>query len=173
MIVKKVTQAGNSIIRKRSDLIKNISSKSAKSLVKNLIDSMRFYSLVGMAAPQIGVNLRVFVTEVRKTKYRKGVKDSDSLRVYINPEIIQYSKEEDTSYEGCGSVASAQIFAPVKRSVEILVRAKDEKGNAFKLKANGLLARVIQHEIDHLDGIVFTDKISDVKKIKSREEYLK
>ena len=132
---------------------------------------MRFEDLVGIAAPQIGENVRIFVTEVRETKYRK--EGADKLRVFINPKIINVSEETNEDYEGCGSVASAQLFAPVRRPEEITVEAIDESGNTFTYTAKGLLARVIQHEIDHLDGILFSEKISNLKKIMSREEYIK
>lgn len=76
-------------------------------------------------------------------------------------------------YEGCGSVAYAKLFAPVKRPEKIVIKAIDENGNRFELKAGGMLSRVIQHEYDHLDGIEFTEKITDMRKIMSSEEYKK
>ena len=76
-------------------------------------------------------------------------------------------------YEGCGSVASAQFFGPVERPEEITVCAYNREGEEFEYTASGLLARVIQHELDHLDGILFHEKIKDMKKVMSKEEYLK
>ena len=76
-------------------------------------------------------------------------------------------------YEGCGSVAYAKLFAPVRRPEKIIIEATDENGNKFRLKADGMLARVIQHEYDHLNGIEFTEKITDMRKIMSSEEYRK
>ncbi len=125
-----------------------------------------------MAASQIGEKTRIFVTEIKKTAHRNP-KDLDGLRVYINPKITWTSKKEVTMYEGCGSVAYAKFFAPVKRPEKIKVEAFDEKGEKFKLKADGLLSRVIQHEYDHLNGIEFIDKIADIKKALSSEEYIK
>jgi peptide deformylase len=125
-----------------------------------------------MAASQIGEKHRIFVTEVRKTSHRNP-KDIDKLRVYINPKIIWSSKKEIVIYEGCGSVAYAKLFAPVKRPEKIIIEAFDENGDKFQFKTDGLLSRVIQHEYDHLDGIEFTEKITDIKKIMSSEEYIK
>ena len=77
-----------------------------------------------------------------------------------------------TDWEGCGSVAFASLFGTVKRPASVLIEALDEKGAKFKLATHGLLARIIQHEMDHLNGIVFVDK-SDSKTYMSRDEYLK
>ncbi|MCX6762368.1 MAG: peptide deformylase [Candidatus Moranbacteria bacterium] len=172
MIIKKITQAGNPILRKNADLVKNLRSQKTKRTIRDLIDTMRSSSLVGIAAPQIGRSFRIFITEIRKTANRK-VEDKDELRIFINPRITRFSKKTNIGYEGCGSVGNAQIFGPVKRADEITIEALNEKGEKFVLKAQDLLARVIQHEFDHINGIIFTDKISDYKKIMSREEYRK
>jgi len=172
MIIRHATQIGDPTIRRRSKPISKIVSSATKKIVQNLIDSMRYHELVGMAAPQIGINQRIFITEIRKTKARKP-KDSDPVRIFINPRIIRCSKKQVFGYEACGSVAYAGIFGSVKRSCEITVEAYDTKGKKFKLYAVGLLARIIQHENDHLEGKVFLDRMADMHSLKSREEYLK
>lgn len=172
MVVKNIIQIGNSILRQRAKSVKDISSKEIQEVIRNLIDTMRDSGLVGMAAPQIGKSLRIFVSEVRDTKYRRVGKE-DALKVYINPEIIDCFGEQIVGYEGCGSVIHAQLFGPVKRYRFVTVKAIDESGKEFTLKAKDFLARIIQHEYDHLEGILFTDKLDDWKKIMSREEYLK
>jgi peptide deformylase len=173
MIKREVTQTGNPVIRKKSAKIKNVYSRNIKKVVQNLIDSMRHHELVGMAAPQIGVNLRIFVTEIRKTKFRKQPNTPDLLRVYINPRIVRRSKKEVFEYEGCGSVAFSQLFALVKRPESIVIRALNKKGEEFELKTTGLLSRVIQHEFDHIEGKIFLDREFDRKSIMSKNEYLK
>lgn len=142
--------------------------------MNDLIDSMRHHELVGMAAPQIGKGVRIFVTEIRKTKLRKGesIKNVDPLRVFVNPRVLSVSKKEAKGWEGCGSVASAGLFGMVRRPTSVTVEALDENGKKFRLKASNLLARVIQHEVDHLNGIVFADK-ADTKTYMSKNEYLK
>ncbi len=175
MTVKSVTQVGNPLIRTKAKEVKNPKSKALQQTIKDLIDSMRHHDLVGMAAPQIGENMSVFVWEIRVTKFRKkrkNLKEIDQLRVFINPSITWFSQREAKDWEGCGSVASADLFGMVKRPASLVVEAFDEKGDSFELKATGLLARVIQHECDHLQGKVFTDKV-DVKSLMSRDEYLK
>lgn len=171
MIIKEIIQVGNPILSRGSKFVAKINSEETQRVIKNLVDSMRFHDLIGIAASQIGEKLRIFVTEVRKTKYRNIEKDR--LRVYINSKIIWSSKREIVIYEGCGSVAYAKLFAPVKRPEKIVIKAFDENGNKFRLKADGMLGRVIQHEYDHLDGIEFTEKITDIKLIMSSEEYKK
>jgi peptide deformylase len=171
MIIKDIIQIGNPLLSRKSDLVSKIDSQETQRVIRNLIDSMRHHNLVGMAASQIGEKLRIFVTEVRKTTYRNLGKDK--LRVYINPKITWLSKKQVVIYEGCGSVAYAKLFAPVKRPEKIIIEAFDENGKKFELKAEGFLSRVIQHEYDHLEGIEFTEKITDMKKIMSSEEYKK
>jgi peptide deformylase len=174
MIIKNITQLGNKVIRTRAKLVSKPTSKSTKIVVKNLVDSMRHHGLVGIAAPQIGKSVRIFVTEIRKTKYRKQseINDGGKLRIFINPRILSVSKKQVNGWEGCGSVANAQLFGMVKRPASVVVEALDKNGEKFNLKANNLLSRVIQHEIDHLNGIVFTDK-ADPSTYVSREEYFK
>lgn len=172
MIKQKATQIGNPVIRNKSKQVSRVFTKLVQRVIKDLVDSMRFHELVGMAAPQIGLNLRIFVTEIRRTKTRKPT-EKDSLRVYINPHIVSFSQEKSVGYEGCGSVVASQLFGPVKRSQTVSVKAQDELGNYFTLQAQGLLARVIQHELDHLNGVVFLDRVNDTKKLMDRDEYLK
>lgn len=172
VIIENVIQIGNPILRAKNETVKKIDDKRVLKTINDLIDSMRHYGLVGMAAPQIGVNLKIFVTEIRATPSRKS-ESLDNLRVFINPKIIWKSKKEVIIYEGCGSVANGNLFGPVSRSEKIKIIATDILGKKVRLKAEGLLARVIQHEYDHLLGIEFVEKICDMKKVMSREEYLR
>lgn len=174
MTVKTVTQVGNPLIRGKARKVSNPKSKSVQTVIKTLVESMRHHGLVGMAAPQVGKNLRIFVSEVRNTKLRKGQtkKNLDPLRVFINPKIISYSKNHKAGWEGCGSVASAQLFGKVMRPTAVVVEAHDGAGRVLKLRATNLLARIIQHEMDHINGIVFTDR-ANLRTLMSRNEYLK
>jgi peptide deformylase len=169
MVVENIIQVGNPFLRKKAKRVAESSSKETKTIINDLVDTLRFRESVGFAAPQINKGLRIFVTEIRKTIYRNA-KEIDQLRVFINPKIIWLSKKQVVMYEGCGSIDN--IFGPVRRPKKVIIKATDENGKFFKLKADGLLARVIQHENDHLDGIIFTDKLVDIKKIMTKEEYL-
>lgn len=170
MIKKCATQAGNSIIREVAAPVTFPLPVKAKKIITDLTDTMRFHGLLGMAAPQIGRQSRIFVSEIRKTALRKA--DPDSLRVFINPEIVSSSKKQISDWEGCGSVAFGNLFAKVRRPVSITVVFFNQTGERQELKATGLLARIIQHELDHLDGILFTDT-ADTSTYMSRDEYLK
>ena len=170
MAVKHTVQVGNKIIRAKAKMASNVKTKEVRKTVVDLVDSMRHHELVGMAAPQIGQSLRIFVTEIKETKVRKG--EVDPLRVFINPKLLSVSKKQALGWEGCGSVASGELFALVRRPTTVVIEAINQKGEKFKLSAKNLLARVIQHELDHLDGIIFTDK-ADPKTYMGREELLK
>jgi peptide deformylase len=150
MIIENIIQIGNPILSANAKKVNNIHSLETKETITNLIDTMRAKNLIGMAASQIGVKLRIFVTEIRSTMYRKST-DDNFLRIFINPIITWESKQECTIYESCGSVAYTRLFAPVKRPKKIVIEAFDDNGKKFKLKADGLLSRVIQHEYDHLN----------------------
>ena len=172
MIHKNVTQVGTPVIRARSKTVSNWDTTEVRKIIKNLTDSMRYHELVGMAAPQVGKGVRICVTEIGQTKYRKrnGIA-LDGLRVFINPKITFVSKTRNSDWEGCGSVASSQLFGKVRRPSSLTVEARNENGDPFTLSARGLLARVIQHEIDHLNGVVFTDK-AITSTYMSRDEYV-
>jgi peptide deformylase len=131
--------------------------------------------LVGIAAPQIAENYQIFITYPKNTKYRSFGKE-DVLRVFINPKITFLSKEKVDIYEGCGSVADSKglpPFGPVVRAKEIEVQAYDEQGKKFSLRCDGILARVVLHEMDHLNGIEFLDRVEDKSKIVSEKFYKK
>lgn len=170
MVIKEVTQIGNPIITTISSDVADVHDPAVREIIQNLKDSLEFNELIGIAAPQIGHNVRIFVTEIRATPARPN-QEADIQRVYINPVITWKSDEMAEIWEGCGSVAEGQLFAPIMRSKEIEIEALDENGKKFSLKADGLLARCIQHEYDHLEGKVFAFYIDDMRTIMSKREY--
>lgn len=171
MIVEEITQIGNPLLFKKSKIVKDIGSEQIQRIIKDMIDSMYHYNLIGIAAPQIGEDVSIFITEIRKTRYRNL--RNDGLRIYINPKITYFSEETVKMFEGCGSVAYSQLFAPVKRPRNIKIEAFDEKAKKFKFEADAMLSRVIQHEFDHLKGILFVEKVESPKLYMSRSEYEK
>ena len=164
MAVRKVTQAGHKALKANNNKITDFVSPKLGKLIKDLKDTMYDTGLVGIAAPQIGVNEMVFATHPRNTKSRRLGKE-DICRLYINPKITKFSKENVVIYEGCGSIGNGKLFGPVERAKEITIEAQGEKGNKFSVTCDGLLARVIQHEYDHLQGIEFIQKINEYNKI--------
>ncbi|PIU36280.1 peptide deformylase [Candidatus Shapirobacteria bacterium CG07_land_8_20_14_0_80_39_18] len=172
MATRDTLQIGDLRLKAPNKTVEKFTDSSVKQVIQDLIDTMRANELIGMAAPQIGENWKIFVTEPRETKFRMA-DQVDILRVYINPIILNSSKEESIIYEGCGSVLNGQLFGPVKRPKEITIEAFDQEGKKFRLTCDGILARVIQHEYDHLNGIEFTEKIFDYRKLVSVDFYLK
>lgn len=169
MAIKRVSQVGERVIRSKAKKISQKERKAVTSLIKDLIDTMHAADLIGIAAPQIGVSTQVFVTEIRKSKLRKRLADADGLRVFINPTLTWLSKKETVMDEGCGSVCHATLFGQVKRPAEVEVQALDEHFQPFTVRAKGLLAKCLQHEYDHLQGVVILDKFTDTKKCWVRE----
>jgi len=145
MILKIQTGQNNPILRKKSEPIIEI-SEEILNLAKDMIETITKIDGVGLAAPQVGKNLRLLV--IRSNLSKK--------QVFINPEIIKISKKTGESEEGCISLPN--IFLKIKRAKSLKIKALDKNGKQFKLKAKGLLARAIQHEIDHLNGILIIDK---------------
>ena len=116
------------------------------TLVGHMFETMKLGKGVGLAAPQVGLGHRLFVMQI----------DGDKQRVFINPEIVETSVELVSFEEGCLSIPG--VYADLERPAEIRVQAWNERGRRFVLGADGFLARVIQHELDHLDGALFIDK---------------
>lgn len=172
MAVRKVILIGHPKLKKPNKVVKKIKSPKIKKLIKDLRDTMYKSELVGIASSQIGENYMVFITHPRSTKARSLGK-IDKMRVYINPKIVFKSKKENVIYEGCGSVDDGAIFGPVSRPSEIAIEATNEKGQVFRLRCDGILARIIQHEMDHLNGIEFLEKVDDYSKIIARPYYRK
>lgn len=117
---------------------------------------------VGLAATQVDVHLRVIVIDVSESR--------DQLRVFINPELVAASGEAEVE-EGCLSVPG--VYEKVRRAERVTVRALDAGGEPFTLEAEGLLAVCIQHEMDHLEGIVFVEKLSRLKQSRIRARLMK
>ncbi len=131
----------NPILRKKSLEIKEVNS-NIKKLAKDMKEIMTKKNGVGLSACQVGKNIRMFVVHPK--------------HIFINPKIIKLSKKTDIAEEGCLSLPN--VFLKIKRAKSLKIKALDENAKEFTLKAKGLLAHVIQHENDHLDGILITDK---------------
>jgi peptide deformylase len=169
MAVRDTLQIGDQRLKDKNQKILKVDDK-IQQVIRDLIDTMHENQLIGMAAPQIGENYCLFVTEPRETKTRPP-DQSDKLRVYINPQITQFSSKKNIIFEGCGSVLHGQLFGPVERSQKIKIDYYDEQMKKHWLQCDGILARVIQHEYDHLSGIEFTEKISDYRQLCNLEHY--
>lgn len=133
----------DSVLRSKAVIV---SDPIEKGLFKAMIGLMHVKKGIGLAAPQIGLPLRLFVTDVK----------GDKPRIFINPEITEYSADTCKKSEGCLSVPG--VFKDIERPSRVKITATDLKGRQFTLECGGMLARCIQHEYDHLDGILFVDR---------------
>lgn len=172
LMVRDTLQIGDPRMKAANQTVTDVNDSKIKQVIQDLVDTMHQNELVGMAAPQIGENFLIFVTEPRKTATRTA-DQADELRIYINPEVTINSDEKVVIYEGCGSVANGTLFGPVSRPKEITIQARGSEGKMFELTTDGLLGRVIQHEYDHLSGIEFTEKILDYKMLMDVEIYMR
>ncbi len=154
----KISLLGKKELRKISEQISEI-SEDIKELVSDMADTMYYTNGVGLAAPQVGKNLRVFVVDISK-------KEND-LKVFINPKILNM-KGMEINEEGCISIP--EVYAEVPRATKVEIEALDLNGNKFKLIANGLLAIAIQHEYDHLEGKLFIDYLSKTKILELKKD---
>ena len=132
-----------------------------KSLIKDMISFMKESNGIGLAAPQIGLSKRLIVI---------GYEDMEPMAL-INPEIIETSMEESDYEEGCLSIPG--MYAKVTRPAKVKVQAWNERGRPFTIEADDLLATVLQHEIDHLNGVLFIDHLSDKNRNKLIKKYNK
>jgi len=141
---------GDEQLRKHSIVVPDLNG-TVHTLIEQMFESMREYRGIGLAAVQVGNLYRLFITEV----------GGDRPRVFVNPEILETSVEQISYEEGCLSIPG--IEADVLRPQRVRVQAWNEKGRPFTLDAEDMLARVVQHEYDHLNGVLFIDH-TDPKK---------
>lgn len=132
-----------------------------KQLLESMFDTMRMGRGVGLAAPQVGLSKRLFIVQL----------EGDKPRVFANPEIISTSLELSLFEEGCLSIPG--VYADLDRPETIRIQAWNERGRPFTMEAEGFLARVIQHEMDHLDGVLFTDRLPEIIRTKLLKQYEK
>jgi peptide deformylase len=144
---------GNDLLRQKAEPVKPIGEEYRK-IAAEMIDALHEGKGVGLAGPQVGLMKRIFVVHV----------DRDIPRIFINPAIIMTSQEQVKYEEGCLSIPG--IYADVIRPENIQVQAWNERGRPFTLDAGGILARVILHEYDHLEGTLFIDRLSEPKRKK-------
>ncbi|OGY44442.1 MAG: peptide deformylase [Candidatus Buchananbacteria bacterium RIFCSPHIGHO2_01_FULL_39_14] len=141
---------------------KELQNQEIKQLILNMAKTMRENAGVGLAAPQIGVSKRIALIEILSDNPRYPNQREVSLVVLINPKITRRSFHKELGEEGCLSIP--EVFGLVKRSLKIKVKALDQEGKKIKFKATGFFARVIQHEVDHLNGVLFIDKTKEITK---------
>lgn len=172
MSVRKVIRMGHPTLRQPAELypIDQIGSPEFEVLVADMRETLHAYGGIGLAAPQIDVPYRIAVIEIENTSTRYGDVERTPFNVYINPVITPIQDEAAGYWEGCLSVPGMMGY--VERPQHIRVDYINRDGHQQSMEAHGFLATVFQHEFDHLDGVLYVDRITDKSKFAFEDEYL-
>ena len=152
MAVRPILTAEKPVLRHKARPIGRVDA-TVRKLLDDMVDTMREAPGVGLAAPQIGVSLRAITVEY-----------DEQLWTLVNPEITWTSRAREIADEGCLSIPG--YVGAVERHQRVKVRAKDQKGKPTTIEADGWVARIFQHEIDHLDGILYTDRMAPGERLR-------
>lgn len=152
MALREIVTVPNPVLRRKAQKVRQFDA-DLQQLIEDMVETMRAAPGVGLAAPQVGVSQRVIVVE-----YGDDEDESRPPRLYVvvNPEIVEASAETEMGVEGCLSIPG--LVGEVERHQRIVVKGQNRRGQPIKLKLQGWVARIFQHEIDHLEGILFTDR---------------
>ena len=159
MATREIITLGHPTLRQKARKVTKFGPE-LKQLIDDMVETMRVAPGVGLAAPQVNVADRVIVVELPADD-EEGL--PAELYTFVNPEIIKTSRDKEEGQEGCLSIPG--YLGEVERHTEIIVRGQDAAGKLQRVKAYDYLARIFQHEIDHLDGIMFIDRVADPGKI--------
>jgi peptide deformylase len=175
MAILKVARMGHPVLRARATPLdpSDIRSPGVQRLIDDMFDTMREYQGVGLAAPQVHEGLRLFVAGFAPSPGEEDDEEDADRRVplmaLINPEITPATPDMVEDWEGCLSIPD--IRGRVPRARQIIVRAYDRRGKRIEVRASGFTARVIQHETDHLDGVLFFDRMKSLDTLTYLDEF--
>ncbi len=159
-----ITLFGDKILRKKTSKVTEVDNKTIE-LIKNMFDTMRNANGVGLAANQVNADKQIFVIDISGVE---GYEENKPMTI-INPKIIEKSEEKNNIEEGCLSIPNIRI--EIERSKEIIISYQDINLKEHKVRASDVLARVMLHEYDHLQGILFTDYLSDKQKKELKNDF--
>jgi peptide deformylase len=170
MSILKIARMGHPMLRKVARKVEpaEIKTPAFQKLVDDMIETMRDYDGIGLAAPQVHEGVRLALIGIEE---RKGEDRSIRVLPVINPEVTPLTEETGEDWEGCLSVP--KLRGRVSRPNAITVRALDRRGNKVEFDLEGYPARVVQHELDHLDGVLFIDRMKSLETLCFIEEYSK
>ena len=162
MALRKIVTLPEAVLRRKARTVTAV-DKNLQTLIDDMIDTMRDAPGVGLAAPQIGLSERIIVVEYFEREEDEE-KENAPKKVWalLNPEIVQSSEETVLGVEGCLSIPG--LVGEVERHAAVQVKGLNRHGKPVKIKARGWLARIFQHEIDHLNGVLFPDRAARVWK---------
>jgi len=158
MAIHDIVLMGDPVLRREADEVTDFDD-GLRTLVRDMFETMYHADGIGLAAPQIGLSKRVIVVDLRR-----GEDDGDEPRsvAVVNPVVAWASEEADKQSEGCLSIPGLEEV--VRRPSAVRVEGRDIEGNGIRVDADGLFARALQHEIDHVNGILFLDRVSPLKR---------
>jgi peptide deformylase len=154
MALREVVTIPDEVLRRKAHKVTNF-DKDLSTLIDDMFETMRQAPGVGLAAPQIDISQRVIVVE-----YAEEEEEKPKSYAVINPEIVKTSTETEIGIEGCLSIPN--LVGEVERFSTVVVKGFNKQGKPVKIKSSGWLARIFQHEIDHLEGILFTDRATRI-----------
>ena len=152
-MVREIRKIGDPVLRRKAKKVEKV-TKETQKLIDDMLETMRASHGVGLAAPQVGVPQRVVVLEIEKKEDNPG---SGVTYTLVNPEVVKQSEESWQNQEGCLSIPGWR--GEVERPLRITLKALDRSGNRIKLDLEGWVARVAMHEVDHLDGVLYIDRL--------------
>jgi peptide deformylase len=169
MSVREIIYPDNPILRRKANKVKSFDGKLQK-LADDMVETMTEEHGIGLAAPQVAVSQRVIVVRLPddEESIEEYGEDAGVLHVVVNPEIARTSDGMVDGIEACLSIPG--YFGTVERHTEVTVKGQDRSGKKIRIKARDWLARVFQHEIDHLDGVLFIDRASEVWRAAEQED---
>ncbi len=170
MSILEIQPLNSPILRKKTRKVTEF-NRDLQTLIDNMIETMREASGVGLAGPQVNESLRLTVVETLPDRDEEGeeIEGSRDLFVLVNPEIIWESDEMVAGIEGCLSIPG--WVGEVDRHKSIRVKAQDRHGKKVRLRFNGWTARIVQHEVDHLDGVLYIDKLTGPENFWTEDEF--
>lgn len=163
MAIREIVTLPHPTLREKARKVGSIDA-DLQVLIDDMVETLRAAPGVGLAAPQVDVSQRVIVVEFGDEEDEEV---PTKLYVVINPEITRASREVVTGIEGCLSIP--EVVGEVERSKEVTVKGLNRHGQPLKVKAYGWLARIFQHEVDHLDGVLFVDRTDKVWRVEEEE----
>jgi peptide deformylase len=163
MSVRQILHVSNPLLRQKAQKVKRFDG-SLQKLVDDLVETMHAAHGLGLAAPQIGEALQVIVVWLPPEEDEEGrLVRGEKLYTLVNPEIVKVSPEIIVGEEGC--LCLPHYYGQVRRAAAVIVKGRNPQGKEVKVKANGLLARALQHEVDHLYGVLFLDRLESLESL--------
>ena len=165
MAIREIVTLPDPVLRKKTRKISDFGPE-LQILVDDMVETMRQAPGVGLAAPQVGIPLQLIVVEYGEQDEDQEIEAPRKLYTIVNPEIIRVSDEQEVGTEGCLSIPG--FVGDVERPLAITLKGVNRRGKPVRIKADGWLARIFQHEVDHLNGVLFIDRADKVWKVEEQ-----